>query len=153
MNLYEIDHEILGCIDAETGEIFDAGRFEELQMERDAKIENVLLWMKNLKSDIAELETERKAFQEREKAAKNKFESLKKYITYALDGANFKTAKVSVSYRKSEAVEIEEGAVIPDEYLRFKEPEVDKTALKSALKSGVNIPGCCIVQNQNIQIR
>ena len=65
MNLFQIDAEILGCIDENTGEIFDEDKFEALQMERNAKIENVLLWMKNLKSDLAELETERKAFQER----------------------------------------------------------------------------------------
>ena len=46
-----------------------------------------------------------------------------------------------------------EGAVIPDEYLRFKEPEVNKTELKAALKKGVQIAGVSIVENQNIQIK
>ena len=46
-----------------------------------------------------------------------------------------------------------EGAVIPDEYLRFKEPEVNKAGLKAALKSGVQIVGVSIVENQNIKIK
>ena len=47
---------------------------------------------------------------------------------------------------------IDENAQIPDEYLRFKVPEIDKTALKQALKQGTKIAGVSIVKNQNIQI-
>ena len=39
MNLYQINSEILGCVDAETGEIFDVEKFEELSLERDKVIE------------------------------------------------------------------------------------------------------------------
>jgi hypothetical protein len=46
-----------------------------------------------------------------------------------------------------------EGAIIPDEYLRVKEPEVNKTDLKKALKAGKQIAGVYIVENQNIQIK
>lgn len=62
MKLYEIDEEILACVDSESGEILDVERFAALQMERDTKIENVALWIKNLKSDLVALEAERKAF-------------------------------------------------------------------------------------------
>ena len=48
MKLYEIDEQILNCIDAETGEIIDADMLNALQMERDAKIEGVALWIKDL---------------------------------------------------------------------------------------------------------
>ena len=41
MNLYEIDAAILDCVDVETGEIFDIDKFEELQLTRDAKVENI----------------------------------------------------------------------------------------------------------------
>jgi hypothetical protein len=153
MNLYQIDNEILSCVDIETGEIFDEAKFEELSMSRDAKIENICLWIKNLKAEAEALKAEKMAFAQRQQAAENKMESLKKYITGYLDGTPFKSAKVQVSFRKSESLEVSENAMIPDEYLRFKEPEVNKTALKEALKSGINIEGCCIVQNQNIQIR
>lgn len=38
MNLYEIDTEILGCVDMETGEIIDDGRLDRLQMERKRRL-------------------------------------------------------------------------------------------------------------------
>ena len=40
-----------------------------------------------------------------------------------------------------------------DNYLKYKEPERDKTDIKNEIASGVNVPGCQIVENQNIQIK
>ena len=153
MNLYEIDAAILGCVDVETGEIFDIEKFEELSLTRDAKIENICLWIKNLKAEAEALKAEKDAFEARQKAAENKMESLKRYISGYLEGTPFESTKVKVSFRKSESLEILEGAVIPDEYLKFKEPEVNKTDLKKAIKEGLQLPGVSIVENQNIQIK
>ena len=153
MNLFEIDAAILDCVDVETGEVFDVDRFEELELTRDAKIENICLWIKNLKAEAEALKAEKDAFAQRQKAAENKMESLKRYISGYLDGTAFESAKVKVSFRKSESLEISEGAVIPDEYLRFKEPEVNKADLKNAIKVGLTIGGVRLVENNNIQIK
>jgi len=153
MNLYEIDSAILDCMDLETGEIFDVDRFEELNLERTVKIENICLWIKNLKAEIEALKAEKDAFAKRQKSAENKMESLKQYISGYLEGTPYESAKVKVSFRKSEVLDITEGAAIPVEYLKFKEPDVDKVELKKALKSGVQIPGVSIIENQNIQIK
>ena len=153
MNLYEIDSAILGCVDVETGEIFDVDKFEELSMTRDAKVENICLWIKNLKAEAEALKAEKDAFAQRQKAAESKMESLKRYITGYLEGTPFESTKVKVSFRKSESLEISEGANIPDEYLKFKAPDVDKVELKKAVKAGLQLDGVAIVENQNIQIK
>ena len=62
MKLYEIDEQILGCIDAETGEIIDADMLNALQIERDAKIENVALWIKDLKAEAEAYKAEKQAY-------------------------------------------------------------------------------------------
>ena len=49
MKLYEIDEAILNCIDLETGEIIDTEQLDKLTMEREAKLENVACWIKELK--------------------------------------------------------------------------------------------------------
>ena len=67
--LYEIDNAIMECIDFETGEIVDFERLEELQMERERKLENVALWIKNLKSDADAIKAEKQVLDEREKAS------------------------------------------------------------------------------------
>jgi len=153
MNLFEIDAAILDCVDVETGEVFDVDKFEELGLEREAKIENICLWIKNLKAEAEALKAEKEVFAQRQKAAESKMESLKRYISGYLDGTAYESAKVKVSFRKSESLEISDGAVIPDEYLRFKEPEVNKTDLKKAIKAGLVIGGVQIVENSNIQIK
>ena len=48
MTLYEIDAALAALMDPETGEIADIAAFEQLQMDRQTKIENVALWRKNL---------------------------------------------------------------------------------------------------------
>ena len=153
MKLYEIDSSILDCVDIETGEIFDIDKFEELSMARDAKVENICLWIKNLKAEAEALKVEKEVFAQRQKAVENKMESLKRYIGSYLEGAPFKTAKVQVSFRKSEALEISEGAQIPEEFLKYKEPDVNKVELKKAIKAGQSFAGVQIVENKNISIK
>ena len=152
-SLYEIDSRILECVDEETGEIFDIDRFEELGFERDAKIENICLWIKNLRAEAEALKAEKDAFAKRQKATENRMESLKRYIGNYLEGTPFQSTRVKVSFRKSESLEVSEGAIIPDEYLRFKEPEVDKVALKAAIKAGLQLDGVSISENHSIMIK
>lgn len=154
MRLYEIDEAIMNCIDRETGEIIDPEQLSALQIEREKKLENVALWIKNLKADMSDLKAEKEAFAEREKQAKAKLESLSKWLTEALNGERFETVKVKVSFRNSEAVEITDESKIPKEYMRVKtEITPDKTAIKEALKSNFAIPGAELVKNKNIQIK
>ena len=58
MNIYQIDQEILNLVDPETGEIMDWEAFDALQMAREAKIENVACWYKNLVAEAAAIRQE-----------------------------------------------------------------------------------------------
>ena len=158
MTIYEINEEILNCIDLETGEIIDIDRLNDLQLERDAKIENVACWIKELKAEAEAIKAEKLALAERQKVAENKAESLKKWLAFALNGEKFKTAKCSVSFRKTESVEVtEEGleALMKehDELLTYKAPEPNKTAIKQGLKDGLNVAGIQLVQNTSTIIK
>ena len=153
MNLYEIDERILDCVDVETGEIFDIDAFESLSIEREAKIENICLWIKNLTAEAEAIKAEKQALEARQKAKNNKIDSLKRYISTYLEGSKFETARVKVSFRKSESLEYEDVWKIPEEYLKYKEPEVNKTDLKNALKKGLKVEGVSIVEKLNLQIK
>ena len=152
MKLYEIDEAIMACIDAETGEVIDADKLDKLTMERDAKLENVACWIKDLKAEAEALKNEKQALAERQKVAENKAESLKKWLAYALQGEKFKTSKCAISFRKSEAVEVTDEGLNNlikehDELLTYKTPEPNKTAIKQALKDGLSVEGVQLVQN------
>lgn len=158
MTIYEINEQILNCIDLETGEIIDIDRLNDLQLERDTKIENVACWIKELKAEAEAIKAEKQILAERQKVAENKAESLKKWLAYALDGQKFKTSKCSISYRKSEAVEVTEEGLNNlmqehDELLTYKAPEPNKKAIKDALKDGLSVEGVQLVQNTSTIIK
>ena len=153
-NLYEIDLGILACIDLETGEVIDPERLESLQMERDQKIEGVVLWIKNLLSDAEAIKAEKEALAKRQVAALAKAAQLKEWLGKALEGQKFSTARCAVSFRKSETVEVEDVKLIPAELLRVKTTvEADKTAIKAAIKEGKEINGCRLVESISTQIK
>lgn len=138
----------------ETGELIDPERLDRLQMEREAKIEGIACWIKNLLSDAEAIKAEKNALAEREAKCRKKAEQLKEYLTYALGGEKFSTAKCAVSFRKSESVEVEDLTLIPAELLRVKASyEADKTAIKAAIKAGREINGCRLVENISAQIK
>ena len=158
MTIYEIDQAIMECIDMETGEIIDTEQLDKLQMERDTKLENVACWIKDLKAEAEALKNEKQALAERQKVAENKAESLKKWLAYALQGEKFKTSKCAISFRKSEAVEVTDEGLNNlmkehDELLTYKAPEPNKTAIKQAIKDGLNVAGVQLVQNTSVIIK
>ena len=152
-SLYEIDGAILALIDDETGEVSDADVFEGLQMEREAKIENIALWYKNLTSDVEQYAKEEQHYAELKQKAKKTADRLKQILDTTLSGDTFKTVRVAISYRKSESVTITDETIISADYLKFAAPVPDKTAIKQAIKSGVVVDGAKIVENKNIQIK
>lgn len=153
--LYEIDANILACVDGETGEIIDPQLLAELQIEREEKIEGVALWYKNLLADAELYKAEKLNFAEKEKRARERAESLKAYLDNACDGNPFKSTsgRVTISYRKSTSVVVDNLFDIPDDYLKYKEPEVDKVAVKNAIKDGIEVKGVHIEEKNNISIK
>lgn len=154
MTIYEIDEAILDCVDQETGDIVDIERLEKLEMERDKKVSNVACWIKDLKAEAEAIKNEVDKLSARRKADENKIESLKRYLEYALNGTKFKDERCSISYRRSETVEVSKDAEskLPDEFIKI-ERTVKKSELKDAMKLGFEFEGCQLVEKNNIQVR
>lgn len=151
MTLYEIDSALTDLVDVETGEVLDIEEFEALEMERNQKIEGMALWIKNLKAEAEAIKNEEQALATRRRADENKVERLKNYIAFIMHGESLKTPRVAISYRNTPVVKVDDEAGFVDwarqngeQYLRYKEPEINKTALKKALDSGENVPGAHI---------
>lgn len=151
--LYEINEEILSCVDMETGEIIDAEKLGQLQMAFDDKVEGIALWIKNLLSDAAAIKEEKDKLAERQRVCENKAKNLKEYLSGFLGGEKFKTPRVAISYRKSKSVDVKDIAALPKEYLKYSEPTANKTEIKKAIEAGTDVPGCVLVESQNIQIK
>lgn len=159
-SLYEINAQIeqawSAAVDPETGEIISeeaAQAVERLTMAREDKIENLALYYKNLAVEAEALKNEKLALAARQSAAEKKAESIKEYLASSMNGEKYKSEKVAISWRKSESVSVDENAFLPDDYMTFKEPVPNLTAIKKALKAGEKIDGATLTSSNKIQIK
>lgn len=159
MNLYEIENKILSCIDEETGEILNENLLDDLVMEKNKKIENIALYIKNLNAEIEAINNEVETFKKRKEKAQNKVNSLTNYLNGILKN-NFKTSKVEIKFRKSESVSIKDGHLFVEWakqnkplLLSYKQPTPNKTEIKMAIKNGEVIEFAEIVENRSINIK
>ena len=162
MTLYEINEALrnaLNNIDPETGEILTD--LDELSIQRADKIEGIAL---SIKEDIAladAIEKEAKQLLDRAKTVKGRAEWKKRYLTNALtheDGMEkYSSARVSIGWRKSEKVEIEDEAgftvLHPDFCATKVEVKPDRTLIKKTIKDGGTVTGAVLVETQSIQIK
>ena len=163
MKLYEINDAIekliADSIDTETGEInLDFDALDELRLERDAKIENMALFVKNKSADAKALDDEIKALTARKKAAQNAAERCMDYLAYVLNGQKFETTKVAVSFRHNKKVElapdwIEWAKANRPDLLRQKEPEADKVAIGKLLKNDEEIYGAWLADTYSMTLK
>ena len=156
-NIYQIRQEIENFeyeVDEETGELLNALEWDKLNMDFEERVENIACCIKNLVSDIADFKAEEANLAARRKAKEKKAEFLKNLLLNNMGGQKFSTVKCAVSFRKSEAVQVDDVKYVPAEMLRIKTTyEPDKAAIKAAIKSGREINGCKLVENTSIQIK
>lgn len=161
MNLWQIDRAILDCVDLETGEVIDIEALAALSMERETKLENIALYIKNLDREAAAIREEEKALAERRKAKENKSARLKAYLAESLGGEKFETARCSISYRKSSALEVEDTTAVAEwldnngyvDLVVYAAPTIDKREVTKLVKGGTVIPGVELVERQSMQVK
>lgn len=158
MSIYDIDDSIMSLVDMETGEIEDEKRYDELQMERTQKVENIGCFYKNLVAEAKAMREEEANLAQRRRAVENKAERIKSLLVYALRGEKFESPRLRCSYRKAKSVQVDDSFVAwaqeyADDLLTFKEPTPNRTAIKAALADGREIEHAEIVTNESIQVQ
>ncbi len=163
MQLYEIDAAIRdvldGMVDPETGEVSDdaLALLEDLSLQRQDKIEGIALYYKNLTADAAAIKAEEEALRKRRQSAESHAARLKHYLSDFMPGEKLETAKVKIGWHKSTAVMVANEAdfirAAPKDYLTYKDPTVNKTAIKEALAAGKEVPGAELITNMNLQVK
>ena len=160
--IYEIDQDILDCVDMETGEILDAEKLTALQMERERKLEGVALWVKDLSAEAAAVKEEADKLTARKRALDNKITAIKSWLLIALDGEKLKTPRCNVYLTHSQRVAVaDEEKLIsflktleePERFLKFREPELRKDEIKKALKEDFEIPGAALETTESVVIK
>ena len=158
MTLYEINEALMEaferCIDTDTGEILeDTSALESLEMERETKIENICLMIKNYLAEAEAIKAEKLKLAARQSTAENRAEWLKKYLVRNVEaGEKHGNARYQLGWRRSESVVVTDLADLPEAYL-VKKIEADKKAIKASIKAGYAVNGAVLIENQNIQIK
>lgn len=131
----------------------------------ETKAENIAAFIKNCKAESDALKKEEDALKARKRVKDNQIKRMKDYLLgcmLQIGRTKIDTPMAKLSVRKNaESADIaDEAAFIDmcmktglDQYLRFRQPEIDKTAVKKALQSDVHIEGASLSRSTSLVIK
>ena len=156
--LYEMTAQASSLYELLQNEEIDEDVFRDTleAMGADEKVEGYCQVIKELQSDIDKFKAESDRLVARAKTAKNGIERMKTSLLAFLTASGqskVKAGTFAVSISKSEQTHIVDEAAIPPLFKTPQPDKIDKTAIKTAIKQGVNVPGAEIVINESIRIR
>lgn len=156
MTLYKINEKIREFlaenVDPETGEILNTEALEKLEIERMEKLENYALVIKNYRAAMEAIKAEEDNLKTRRKSLEKNVDKLSEILKTELSGEELSTARVKISYRKSQSTEIIDISKIPKKYLKFT-PEAKKLDIKAAINAGLKVRGAAIVEKISMIIK
>ena len=154
--LYELTGQFLDIYNLELDEETKLDTLDSIDWQTDYenKVENYVKVIKNTESDIEARKNEIKRLTELNRADERKNERMKEVLkeSMALTGHDRVDTKLfKVSFRKSEAVEVDD-LLLPESY-KVATWKPDKKRLKEDLKNGLEILGAELVERKNLSIR
>lgn len=121
------------------------------------KIESAAIVVKSLEDDADVCRNEAERLMKRAQGLENGADRLKGLILFAIDegfGGKIKTPKFTIWSQisaPSVCFELPPGTdihAVPMEYLRMKDPELDKQALKAAMEAEIELPAQIVVSEK-----
>lgn len=168
-NIYELTGEFLTYSDlATSGELTEeqsammAEALANLQEDIEYKLEGYCKVRANLKADVEALKAEKKRLDDKQKAIENRIKAMEEAMKTAIlavkpDEPKIKTPLFSISVQNNpESVVMDEQYIenIPNEYLKFKEPDIDLKKIKEDIKAGKNLEGIAhLEQSKGLRVR
>ena len=164
MKLYELSTQYKQIVDIAQNEEFTVEQMDALvdtlESINDAieiKAENIAKIILSLESEAAQIDVEIKRLQDRKVKSIKQADYLRNYLQDAMiqtGKTKFKTALFNFGLRQSASVNIIDETAIPLDYIVIKtESKPNKKLIMEQLKNNINIAGCEISYNQNIQIK
>jgi hypothetical protein len=122
----------------------------------EGKLEDYCKVIRQLESDAVAYKTEKLRFAEKQSRAEKSVERMKTAIlTYleVIGSTGEKVGAFDIKLRKSENVVIDDVYKLDEHFVTYQEPKPDKTAIKKAIKSGVEVNGAHIEERNNLNIK
>ena len=145
-------------VDKDTGEIlWTKENLDQLQMVMAEKFRRCSIYGKNQHAQAEFYRNEAKRLTEIAKVYDKKSKAIEDYMYACLQecGGEIHGNGVTARIRKCPAsVQVLDEESIPPEFWREKVTRtVDKAAIKEALKTGFEVPGCALVQNEKVEVK
>lgn len=125
--------------------------------KRDETATNYYHYINNLEHENAQIDEEIKRLQALKKRNKTKIDLLSRSIIGLINlYGDFKSNLFNFKTRKSTVVEVDEDCInaLSEDYITTKTTVTpNKTAIKTALKNGLEINGCRLVEKHNLNIK
>lgn len=159
MNIYELTGYALQLKELLDSDEIDEQTFSDTLegIGADDKVDSYCMIIRELESEIGAREAEARRLAELNEKAKKSIERMKGALAgfvSATGKPKIHTPLFTVSYRRSEAVEVFDESLIPEDYIKISVKKApDKTAIKAILKSGGEVAGCVLRENRNLQIK
>ena len=159
-SLYEIAglyRQILE-MEPETDDEFGAmmTALDELQGELTEKADNIVRYIRNLNAEAEALKAEEAALYKKRKAAENKAERLKAYLAAQMTLCGLKELKAGLFKLRFQptapAISIVDESAVPEKFRRVK-IEIDRLAIRDAIKAGEEVPGIELQRGEALVIR
>jgi len=136
-----------------------ADTLEAIEGELEVKAENYAKVMKNLEGDIAAIKAEIDRLTSKKKTIENNIKNMKATLQSVMEvtgKTKFKTDLFSFGIQKNAPSVVIDTDInnLPPEFLKFREPEVNKTAIKEAIQNGEDLSGYAhLDQSTSLRIR
>jgi hypothetical protein len=136
-----------------------ADTLEGMTGELEVKAQSVAMMARSLDADAAAVAQWAKDANSRAKALETRAEALRAYLSRTLQSCGITKVEgpgVTISFRKSTAVVIDEPGLIPPEYMEQPDPPPpapSKKLIGAVLKAGGEVPGAHLDVRQSLQVK
>ena len=129
---------------------------DELQGELTDKADNIVRYIRNLSAEADALKAEEAALYKKRRAVENKAERLKAYLAAQMTLCGLRELKAGLFKLRFQpttpAISIIDESAVPEKFHRVK-VEIDKLAIRDALKNGEEVPGIELQRGEALVIR
>lgn len=158
-NIYEITNDYLQIMamleDSDLDPQTLADTMEGIEGEFEIKAENYAKVMKNLEGDILAIKTEIDRLTAKKKALENNIKNMKSTLQTAMETTGktkFKTELFSFNIQKTApavVIDLEDMSKLPSQFIKQRDIEADKTAIKDAIQKGEDLGGIAHLEIKN----
>ena len=162
--LYELTNDYMNLLELAEDPDIDEQAFmdtlEGIEGALEDKAEGYAKVIRTLEGDAAACDAESKRLRNKKQTIENNIKRMKTALQFAMQATGktkFKTALFSFGIQKNPAAVVMDEAYIeniPERFLVPQDPQIDKKAIKEALKNGEDLSGLAhLEQTESLRIR